>query len=524
MRGIKSAFLFILFLLLFEQWFFAEVTEIEILSRVPFVEGMKFGSVGAYEKIRGRLHYNVNPDDPANERIVDLKYAPREADGSVHFMGDFILIKPVDLKKGNHRLLFDVPNRGNMVMLGLLNNAPWSNDPTKPTHAGNGFLMKQGYSLLCSEWNWDVKPGNNRMQIDLPVATFDGKPIIQQITAEIVVSKKEKSKFEPLTWGNSRCYPVMNINDRHSCILTVRNKPRGKKKVISNSLWQFARSEGGHIIPDPTYIYIEQGFEPGKIYELIYTVKNPPIVGLGLAAVRDAISFFRYKTKDHYSHINPLAVSNGRNGNNFKTDPEKVYIFGISQSGRFITHMIYQGFHVDEEGRMVFDGARIHIAGGGKGGFNHRFAQTTHVPSHLEGNYMPADFFPFNFSPQEDPITHEKGDVLGLAKKMGKIPYIIITNNESEYWTRSASLIHTDVSGKKDAAVHEKVRIYFTCGGAHFTAKSRERYIYEHSLNVLNHYTISRALQVALDRWVTYGIEPPPSNYPRVDRHELITP
>lgn len=499
----------------------AEVTWIEVTSRRPFAGGKAFGSTGAYEELKGRLHYSVDPSNPANARIVDLEYAPRNKAGQVEFSGEFVLLKPVDLEKGNHRILFDVNNRGGRVMLWVLNDAKWSKDPDSPLHAGNGFLMKQGYTLLWSEWNWDVKPGGDRMQLQLPVATIGGKPIIQEIAAEIVLSyKTEKSKCEPVSWGDSRGYPVADMNDKKNAKLTVRDEPRGKRTLIPNNRWQFARLEGERVIPDPAYLYMESGFEPGRIYELIYTVKDPRVVGLGLASARDAISFFRYNAKDRHGTLNPLAVT-AKTG--IKSDTEKVYIFGVSQSGRFITHMIYQGFHVDEANRMVIDGARIHVAGAGKGAFNHRFGQTTHISSHLEGSYMPGDFFPFNFAPQIDPLTGEKGDVLAVAKKMGKIPYIMITNNETEYWTRSASLLHTDVLGKTDAPVHEKVRIYLTCGAAHYAAESRARGVLEHPQNVLNHYPISRALLVALDRWVSKVIAPPPSAYPRIDTGEALT-
>jgi hypothetical protein len=510
------------FFSIFTPQVFARVTRVEILSRGIFANGMRFGSVGAYEKIRGRLHYAVDPNHPPNARIVDLKYAPRNADGMVVFSGDFLLLKPLNLEKSNHRLLYDVNNRGNLYMLRALNNARWSNNPLAPEHAGNGFLMKQGYSLLWSAWNWDVRPGSDRLQIELPIAIKNGKSITQKIAAEIVLSfSGEKIKSMPFAWGNSRCYPVDDADDNSKATLTVRDEPRGKREEIPRSNWRFARLDKERIIPNPTHLYLESGFEPGKIYELIYTAKNPRVVGLGLAAVRDAISFFRYKTKDDHGTLNPLVFRDI--DLEFKPDTDKAYIFGISQSGRFITHMIYEGFYVDEEDQMVFDGARIHVAGGGKGGFNHRFAQTTHHPSHLEGNYMPADFFPFNYGQQKDALTGKTGDVLAVAKKLGKVPYIMITNNELEYWTRSASLIHTDIMGKKDAPVHENVRIYMTNGAPHGNAGSRNRGIYEHPLNPLNHSPILRALLVALDRWASKGVEPPPSLYPRIKRRELVT-
>lgn len=506
----------------------AKVTRMEISFRQPFAEGKSFGKTGAYEVIKGRLFYEVKPEHPANKRVVDINLAPRNQKGNVEFSGEFVMLKPLDLNKGNHRLLYDVNNRGNLVMLGGMNDAPYSNLPTKAAHAGNGFLMREGYTMLWSAWNWDVTEGRSRLQFDIPVVTDNGKPIIQKIAAEMVMSFDKKPRFShPLAWGSSRCYPPLDPKDKSSAQLTVRDEPRGKRTKIPSDQWDYGRWEGGTFVADPHSLYIKTGLLPGKIYELIYTVKDPRVVGLGLVAARDAISFFRFETTDEKGTPNPLVKKNqkGEVKAGVKIDPEYAYIFGVSQSGRFITHMIYEGFHVDEASRMVFEGARIHVAGGGKGGFNHRFAQTTHHPSDLEGNYMPADFFPFNFAPQMDPVTGKTGDVLAVAKGMGKIPFIMITNNDLEYWTRSASLIHTGVMGKKDADMHPKVRMYLTAGAPHRNTRSRSRYypLYEHSINTINHYAISRALMRAMDQWVSKGVEPPPSSYPRIDKGQLIS-
>ena len=494
----------------------AEVVRMEITSRESFAGGEEFGDVGAYEIIRGRLHYAVDPTDPANIRIVDIGLAPRNAEGQVEFAGDFVLIKPVDLSRGNHRLLYDVNNRGNLVMIGSCNGV-WGNDPG----AGNGFLMRRGYSLLWSAWNWDVLPGAGRLQIELPVATENGKPIEQKIAAEIVLSfETEKVQSQPLAWGNSRCYPPVDASNDSDAVLTVRDSPRGERMPIARDQWRFARLENDEVVPDPTSLFLESGFEPGRIYELIYTVRDPKVVGLGLAAVRDSISFFRFDTEDSEGNANPLTVD-AEAGT--KPDSEYAYIYGVSQSGRFITHMIWQGFHVDEAGRMIFEGARIHVPGGGKGGFNHRFAQTTHHPSHLEGNYMPADHPPFNYLPDDDPGFGGENDVLALAKRMGKVPLIMVTNNALEYWTRSASLIHTDVEGKRDMPVHPNVRIYVTNSAPHRGVRNIESPIYEHTVNPIDVSPVLRALLVAMDRWVSEGAAPPPSAYPRIERGELIT-
>lgn len=515
--------LLIMLLLIGLQTATAEVKEIRIKSREPFADGMIFGSVGSYEKITGRFLYSVDPSNPANKQIVDLEFAPKNSEGKVEFIGDFIIIRPADPNKGNHRILYDVNNRGNLLMLGLYNNARSSNNPSKPFHAGNGFLMKLGYTLVWSAWNWDVTAGNDRMQIELPIAVKNGKEITQKIAAEIVVNFPPGRNVysQPLAWGGSRCYPPVDMKNKPDAVLTYRDEPRGERTVIPADEWEFADYVENQVAPDPARLFIKNGFKSGKIYELVYRAKNPVVVGLGLAAIRDSLSFLHFETKDKAGNPNPLAVQD-TNGN-YKPDIEKVYIFGMSQSGRAINHMIFEGFFVDEAGRMVFDGARIHVAGGGKGGFNHRFAQTTHHPSHLEGNYMPADFFPFNYASQKDPITGKTGDVLAVAKKLGKIPYIMITNNALEYWTRSASLIHTDVEGKKDAEVHEKVRIYMVNGAPHGSGYSRDRGMYEHPGTTLNTSPVLRALLVAMDEWVSKGIEPPESEYPRIENNELLT-
>jgi len=496
----------------------AEVERIEISSRSVFADGMEFGQVGAYEKIRGKLFYAVDPDNPANAAIVDLELAPRGADGKVRFQGDFILLKPVDLAKGNGRLLYDVNNRGNLYMLRHINGGNRTNDPSSAQDAGNGFLMRQGYSLLWSAWNWDVRAGNHRLQIELPIATENGQTIRQRIAAEIVNSYGLTAPASmPLAWGNSRCYPALDAGDNSDSVLTLRGVPDGARVPIPNDRWSFSRVEDGVRVPDPTSLAIEGGIQPGFIYELIYEVENPRVVGLGLAAVRDAISFFHFEGADRFGTPSPLAI---RAEGGWISAIDFAYVFGVSQSGRFIVHMLWQGFHVDESERMVFEGARIHVAGGGKGGFNHRFAQTTHHPSDFEGNFMPADHPPFNFLPDGSPPGN---DVLVEAKRLGALPKIIMTNNTLEYWTRSASLVHTDPTGTGDAPFHPNIRYFMTNGAPHGGAASRTPTVTEHERNPLGVEDVQRAMVVNLDRWVSEGVDPPPSRYPRFDRGELIT-
>jgi len=486
----------------------AEVLRVETVSREPFAGGMTFGTTGAYEKLRGRLVYAVDPASPANRPIVDLALAPRDPRGRVVFAADFLLLKPADLDKGNHRLLYEVNNRGNLGILNRLNRGDGTNDPATAADVGNGFLMRQGYSILWCGWNWDVLPGDARLQIDLPIATLNGQTITGKVASEIVVD--QRSDVEPVAWGNSRGYEAVEVSPNREATLTVRDEQRAPRVPVPRERWAFT---------DPTHVRLQGGFEPGRIYELVYTAKDPRVVGLGLAAIRDAISFFHFAVRDQAGTPSPLARA-GADGV-ARPDPEKAIIFGISQSGRVIQHMLFQGLHVDEAGRMVFEAAMPHVAGAGKGSFNHRFAQTTRHPSPLEDHQYPADFFPFTTMPDVDPVTGETGDVLAVAKSLGKVPYLIYTGTSTEYWTRASSPLHTNAAGTKDAAVDERVRIYFIAGGQHWISASRDR-VFENRPNPLDHSPPLRALLLALDRWASTGALPPESRYPRLDRGELI--
>ena len=421
----------------------AKVERVEILNQTAFAGGRSFGDVGPYEKVTGRLHYAVDPGDPQNRLIVDLKRAPTDQRGMVLFAGDFILLRPADPTRGNRTLLYDVNNRGSLVALGYLNDAPWSNDPSDAADAGNGFLFEEGYAILWSGWNWDVLPGNGRLQIDVPIAYDNGKPITGLIANEIVVNQAVPAA--PVVWGRSRGYSPVDLEDPSSR-LTVRNAPAAERRPIARQDWRFLQPRADTVIP--VAIELQGGLQPGLIYELTYLAKDPRVVGLGLTAIRDTISHFRFDETD-------------------SRRIESTIIFGVSQSGRVIQHMLWQGLHLDEAGRQVFDAALIHVAGGGKGSFNHRFAQTTRHQSAWEDHLYPADVFPFTTTAQSDPISGGRGSVLDRARAAGAVPHLIYTQTSTEYWTRSASLLHTDVNGERDLPLDPRARLYVFAGAKH---------------------------------------------------------
>ena len=253
------------------------VERIEITARAPFADGAAFGEAGAYEKITGRLHYAIDPAHPANAEVVDLDLARRDGDGLVRFAGDFVLLRPTEPARGNRHLLYEVGNRGGLGMVTFFNDAPRSNDPATPADAGNGFLFRQGYTLLWSAWNWDVLRGDGRLQIEVPRAWRDGQPLSGRIAAEITVDQPSAS--QPVAWGNSRGYPPA-APDSDDATLTVRPEQGAPRQLIARDQWRFTVAENG-----TPHIALDGGFEPGLLYEAVYTAPDGRVVGLGLTAI-----------------------------------------------------------------------------------------------------------------------------------------------------------------------------------------------------------------------------------------------
>ncbi len=485
-----------------------EVVRIQIDHQQPFADGHRFGETGAYESLAGRFFFEVDPDDPANACITDLERASRNDRGKVEFWADFFLLKPVDPAKGNGRLLFDVHNRGNKLALWTFNDAERTNEPANMAHAGNGYLLREGYSLLWTGWNGDVVgDGTGRLLAGLPIAVQeDGSPITGRTYVETSVNEETYSRpFFGSPWGTPSAYPTVSLDDP-TAVLTMRPSRAEPAIEVPRDAWAFARWEDGKVIPDPTSLYVKAGLKPGWLYELVYTARDPRVSGLGLAGLRDAVSFFRYADEDNPVHD---AI-------------ERAYIFGISQSGRVIHHFLYEGLNLDVADRCVFDGALIHVPGSGKLTFNYRFGMATSYGVCHRGNLNGSEFFPFTPGKQTDPVTGQTGDSLARLRANGEIPKIMFVQTSTEYWSRGASLLHTDVEGEKDLTLDPNVRIYLIAGAQHLGAGS-EYGICQNPRNPLKHRgPVLRALLAALDGWVTDGEEPPASRYPRIDDGTLV--
>ena len=476
--------------------------KIEVTSTQPVFDGMEFGSAGAYEKVAGRIHGEADPGHPLNASIVNLDRAPRNARGLVEYSVDFYLLKPADMRRHNGRILYDVLNRGLKLALSAFNDAPANNDPAAAADAGNGFLMRQGYAVLWSGWQGGVAPGEGRMLASLPVATDGGAPIVAVNRDEFIFNHTHNPARAPLS------YPA-HTTDQAQAALSVRQRQSDPRVAIPRTSWRFLSKQSIEIErPD--------GFDAGAIYELIYPARDPIVMGLGMAAVRDVVSFFRYRAADDAGRPNPLASGAGA------PSIAHAYAFGMSQSGRFLRDWLWQGFNQNLDGTKVFDGVIPSLAGSRKTFTNFAFAQPGRFSCQHEDHLTPGDQFPFTYATRTDPVSGRSGGILERYSAPEKAPKIIQTDSSGEYWQGRASLVTTDEAGR-DVPLPDNVRFYLFAGTQHGGRMASAVFPFcRHPGNPVEMSPPHRALLVALDRWVSAGVEPPPSSYPRAADGTLV--
>lgn len=484
------------------------MTQLEIRSRVPFAEGAAFGDAGPYERIDGLIRFAVDPLHPANEAIVDLHLAPRDADGRVGFEADFCLLQPADPGRGSGRLLLDVANRGRKRAVAVFNRAPAQAVPTERIDPGDGFLMRRGWSVAWCGWQWDVVRSPALIGLEPPqaIAVNSPEPIQGQVLVEFQPTDRERDRL--LADRIHRPYPAADVDDPDAT-LTVRDWWDGPRTVVPRDQWHFARDEGGTPVPDETRVWTRGGFDPGRIYEVTYQTRTCPVVGTGLLAVRDTVSFLRH----------------GRAGNPAAGRMRHTYAFGQSQSGRFLRHLIALGLNMDEAGRQVFDGVLAHVAGGRRGEFNHRFAQPSVMSSRGFG-HLP----PFADAPQTDPLTGQTAGLLDRQRALGGVPKIVYTNTSAEYWRGDGSLVHTALAGEQDVDPPAGVRVYHFAGTQHVSGTLPPVRVGPdgargaNGSNVVDYSPLPRAALINLDRWVAEGVDPPPSVVPRLADGTAVRP
>jgi hypothetical protein len=498
----------------------ARITSISYTTSQPY-GSQSFGSVGQYQELDGTATGELDPGDPLNAIITDINLAPR-SHGKVQYSFTFSILEPVDLSKSNHTLLYDIVNRGNKVITG------WNNVVPSPAPAyGDGFLENRGYILVWSGWEGDLLTAPNRIQLYPPVAkNRDGSSITGQIVTEYDLSTP--ASFVPLGGGpfagsNGRDYaPVSLDNKNPATTLTQRVHQTDPKVPIPNNQWNFAPCTSAQLTvlpPDPPQICVNMlnggTFDTNHIYELTYTAQDPLVQGIGLAAIRDFVSFLRY-------------------GNSQVTNPlegavKYALMHGTSQSGRMARTFLDLGFNEDEQHRKLVDGLNPHI-GSVRIEINTRFAQPIRGPGlQHEEKITTADAdAPFAYGDNFDPISGTRGGLLDRCRQSNTCPKIFHTNTDTEYWQGGMSLDTTDAKGH-DLAIPGNVRIYHFASAQHggfspVAAIPTSTGVCEYLPNVNPYVYQQRALLVALQQWVANRTNPPASRYARISDGTLLPP
>lgn len=454
----------------------AAVRSIAFVERAPIDHG--------YERIVARVTFAIDPKLPANRIVRDLEFAATDSRGEVEFTSDLYVLRPRDPAKCNGTALFEVSNRGGKGMLSRFNYDDW--------------LYDQGYTLVWLGWEFDV-PQSNREALHftaphfrpgaLPAAGLTHSEFVPD--APTTTMKLADRAQAPVAVGKAIALYALDRTDR-------------APTPIAPNEWKLAANGES--------VEMAAGFQPGRLYEFVYQGKDPVVVGTGLAAVRDWVSFLKY----------------GQDGVEWPGGhgaTVRAIGFGISQSGRFLREFLYDGFNADERGRKVFDGVWADVAGAGRGSFNFRYAQPSRDGHAFLNVFYPTDVFPFTDAAETDPATGESDALLARARSGNVVPKLFLTNNSYEYWGRAAALIHVTADGSHDLALSPDTRYYFLAGVQHGPrslplVKAGTRNV----VNPVDHRPVQRALLAAMQAWLKDGAAPPPSVYPRLADGQLTAP
>jgi hypothetical protein len=488
----------------------ARITKITVTSRTAAFNNQSFGAVGQYEKIKGIASGEIDPKDRRNALITDIQFAPKSARGRVEYRTNFTLVKPVDMSKSAGVLFYNIVNRGNHQGTSILHVG---GDP------GDGFVYKLGEAVLWSGWQGDIPlftDGSDHEGIEVPIARNpDGSPVTGPVWDRIM---NATGNTQSLPGAVGRAPATLDASNAR-LISEVSETPEGVKSgvvAIPASDWAFAdcRAVPFPGKPDPTRICLKNGFNPALLYEIVYTAKDPFVLGVGMAAMRDLVSFFRYTEKDDAGTANPL----------FGTIPH-VVAMGESQSGRFGKAFLNLGFNEDENGRIVWDGFNARIAGM-QGGFNIRFAK----PGDMAEMYNPGADGPLWWDDYTDTVRgHAAWGILHRCKSTSTCPRITETYGGPEYWYSHGTVGIAGTDGKQDLPLPENVRRYYHPGTPHGGGRggfalgtpSKDPNVF--ATNPNPEKETDRALWIALVDWVVKNVQPPPSVYPRITDGTLVT-
>jgi hypothetical protein len=477
----------------------ARITRLEILSvETPTFESLSFGEVGQYEKITARAHGEIDPSDEHNALITDIDLAPKNDDGLVEYQTDVQILKPVDAGLGSGTLFSEILNRGNKGALARFNDGESSNEPSTAAHAGDGLLMRLGYTIVWVGWQneYNIDPGSGRMLATFPIAQNpDGSRITGETIIETIFDDEDSTDI-------ALVYPSASLDQSGAKIL-VRNSSDGPRAEIPADAWSFVDERTVRL--DRSGAFFDD-YDAGAAYELIYQAIDPDVNALGFAATRDVVSFLKHEASD----ANPVAGA-----------IDHVLAHGNSQSGRMLKGFIYWGFNQDEDGQIVFEGANPNISGAHAIALNERFGDANATSRPYENHTIGKIEFPFTYEVRTDPVSGETDGIFARCRETDTCPKVFHTDSGNEAWQKAASLVVTDGQGN-DIELPDDMRVYYFASTQHGPAGTPSFGICQQLSNPNPWEPNLQALIVALDEWVTEGKEPPESRHPMAGDGTLV--
>src|SRR5579871_3757620 len=501
----------------------AHLLRLTITSRAPAFSGQPFGSTGPYELLVARAYGELDPADAHNRGIQDLSLAPRNAAGRVEYSMDVVILKPVDPARGNHAILYEVPNRGHFGSPRLFNNAIGSAQDVG-ADVGDGYLERLGFTLVWGGWQSDLPKNEGGLRLTVPIAHGkDGEAITGRVLADYEFARPTPSTAIGWSFVGPEDGPAAVSTDNRDAVLTWQVRAADTPRTIPSSDWRFADCSTTPFpgTPSTTHVCLRGGFDTNHIYRLVYTAANPPVTGIGFAATRDLVSYLRYAERAG-------GVADAPGASDAELHPiiagdATVLGLGISQDGRFLRDFLYQGFNRDEQNRRVFDALDVHVAAA-RMPPNQRFVQPGYNAVQHETRLAATQDMPLSWAVITDPLTGRVDGILRSCQQSGSCPVIFQTMSSLEWWQERMSLDTTDGAGH-DVPLPANVRVFHMTGTQHGPARpDAPAGVCQQRPNPNTYSDAMRALLPRLLAWAAHGTRPPDSRYPRVADGTLVAP
>ena len=491
----------------------AKVVRIVVESRATAFDGASFGAAGPYEALSGRAYGELDPKDPHNRIIQDIALAPRNARSMVEYVASFHLVKPLDMRRSSRLMWHDVPNRGGRITIVAQERMT-------------------GDIGLSSGWQGDASgatvPGADNEYVVAPVAHGKGGGAITGPVLGRIFNADGPASRPLIVYSNPVPYRPASLDTRKAALTTHAAESLDGRvsgaKTIAPADWAWARCDAAHPfpgVPDPTQVCLRHGFDPALLYQIVFTAKDPLVLGIGFAAFRDVGAFFRHAEHDDAGTPNPLAGQ-----------VQWVIGRGVSQSGNFLRQFIHLGFNQDEAGRQVQDGAWPIIAGR-RISMNVRFGE----PDGILMLYQPGSEGPQWWSPWPDTLRGLPAvSMLDRCNASHTCPKVIEHFGAAEVWGLKLTPEWVGTAGDADIPMPDTVRRYYIAGTQHGGGKGGFTTVTApppscpgpnwgtgiFAANPMPQTETVNAIRVHFRDWVMQGIAPPPSRYPTLKDGKLV--